>query len=325
MDSSQLRSLLREYTDKEKELLLNPDLASNTDNHPSIITEAIFRNEEHIKIIKHPRIGKTREHRHQYIEMIYVFSGQCTQRIHAQDVVMHEGDICLLDTNVTHSILPVGENDIIINILMRKRYFNESLLGRLSGNDLLSSFLINSVYQSKVEHNYILSRHGKNSKVHQWVTELLCEYYDKSLCSDEIIDCYIILIFSEILRAYRSADSHSGLQRNKGVNISDILAFMEDHATDASLTAAAAHFNLHPNYLSTLLKTQTGKTFLSHMQDMKMKKACLLLKNTDLSIEAVIKEAGYENQTFFYKKFKARFSLTPLEYRNAPFPVKHYL
>lgn len=81
--------------------------------------------------------------------MNYVFSGTCTQYINGKEVVLNEGDLCLLDTNVLHGIESASENDIIINIMIRTSYFDSALLQRLSGNDLLTDFFVNAIYQQK--------------------------------------------------------------------------------------------------------------------------------------------------------------------------------
>ena len=43
--------------------------------------------------------------------------------------------------------------------------------------------------------------------------------------------------------------------------------------------------------------------------------ACDMLINTKLSVNDVILNVGYENSSYFHKQFKARFGMTPKEYR----------
>ncbi|MFF1066429.1 helix-turn-helix domain-containing protein, partial [Clostridioides difficile] len=55
--------------------------------------------------------------------------------------------------------------------------------------------------------------------------------------------------------------------------------------------------------------------FKDIIHEQRLKKATTLLKSTDMSIEDISIEVGYNNQTFFYKKFKETYSLTPKKYR----------
>lgn len=42
---------------------------------------------------------------------------------------------------------------------------------------------------------------------------------------------------------------------------------------------------------------------------------CFYLINTDTPIFELINKVGYENQGFFYKKFREIYGVNPLEYR----------
>lgn len=46
---------------------------------------------------KQTRFGMVPLHRHNYIEMNYVYSGTCVQEINGQTVEMHTGDVTILD------------------------------------------------------------------------------------------------------------------------------------------------------------------------------------------------------------------------------------
>lgn len=48
----------------------------------------------------------------------------------------------------------------------------------------------------------------------------------------------------------------------------------------------------------------------------RLKKAALLLTNTEKKISAISTETGFNNTDYFCKTFKRIYSLTPTEYRN---------
>ncbi|WP_248561915.1 AraC family ligand binding domain-containing protein [Niallia sp. NCCP-28] len=86
-------------------------------------------------------------HKHDYLEISYAYFGSFTQVINGQIVEMKEGDLTILDTDVIHTINKVGEETIIINILLRKNYF---ILSRLTENDLISEFVIDAIYKPSI-------------------------------------------------------------------------------------------------------------------------------------------------------------------------------
>lgn len=281
------------------------------------ISESFFFNkDQHIVINKHPRFAIIPEHRHEFIEMSYVYAGTLTQTINTKKITLSEGQLIILDTNVAHSIEATGENDIIINCLMRRSYYDSHLIHRLAGNNLLSEFFVNAVYKSQEQSQYMIFPSEGNSKVRHFMTELICEYYSSNICSEEAINSYLGLLFTELLRLYKDTKYNNETGSGKRmVNMADILHYMEIHYQTISLTSAAEHFHFHPNYLSKLIKDYLGQSFIKVIQDIRLKKAILLLKNTDLNIVEISEHIGYKNIHFFYKNFREHFLMSPAEYR----------
>ncbi|WP_227450767.1 helix-turn-helix transcriptional regulator [Clostridioides sp. ES-S-0108-01] len=93
------------------------------------------------------------------------------------------------------------------------------------------------------------------------------------------------------------------------------MIYIEENYKKITLGEVAEEFHFHPNYLSTLIKKTTGKSFKNIIHEQRIKKAVTLLKNTDMNIEDISIEVGYNNQTFFYKKFKELYGMTPQIYR----------
>ncbi|WP_462409527.1 AraC family transcriptional regulator [Neobacillus sp. Marseille-QA0830] len=274
-----------------------------------------FKPGENVVFLKHPRFIKFTEHRHSFIEMNYVYSGTCTQHINGKEVILKEGDLCLLDTNVTHGIESASENDIIINIMIRTGYFDSALLQRLSGNDLLTDFFVNAIYQQKQDSRYIIFPKGPNNRLKDMITQALSEFLNPQLCSNEAINSYMLLIFTELLRIYNHTSKSKQEPTFKKAVISDILYFMEQNYQTITLEKTAEKFHFHPNHLTRLLKTNLGKTFIELSHQLKVKNACILLENTDLTIDQIANKVGYTNITFFYKSFKKIHGVTPAEYR----------
>ena len=54
-----------------------------------------------------------------------------------------------------------------------------------------------------------------------------------------------------------------------------------------------------------------GKGFSELLLEVRMRKAKLLLNNTDLSIEKIVTMLGYSNSSNFYKFFKSYYGHTP--------------
>lgn len=73
--------------------------------------------------------------------------------------------------------------------------------------------------------------------------------------------------------------------------------------------------NVSASYLSSLLKELTGLSTLQHIQNKVIEKAKEQLSTTDLSVGEIAYGLGFEHPQSFSKMFKAKTSLSPLEFR----------
>ena len=247
------------------------------------------------------------------IEMIYVYAGSCKQLINGNDVLLKEGDFCILDTSVSNATLEATEHDVIIIINMLKSYISTSLLSRLSSNGIISSFLINATTQARQPNHSLIFHCKKNSIFKEHIENMLCEYLDQKICNKEIIDSYLVIILGELLRGSQKEPSQT---KKDEPYLGEILQFIEKNCTHCTLKSTAEQFNLHPNYMSAFIRKKTGKTFKALVQEQRMIKASFLLKHSTLNIDEIADEVGYKNLGFFYKKFQLQFEMTPHDYRN---------
>lgn len=311
-------SEIAKKADMHKALTQNHPLESekNVTDTPHVMEDLLFiPSGQRIAFYQNERFTHVKQHRHSFIELIYVYSGSCEQVINGQKLSMQAGEICLLDTNVTHTISSYSESDIVINCLMSKSYFDTSFLSRLSGNDLLSQFFVHSIFQTKQYNHFIYFQSSSNDTIPYIMKKLLCEYLDEGLCKEEIINSYMIILFSELLRIYKFQKTSGASMISDKDQISDILSYIQKNYMHTDLTSTAAHFNFNPSYLSRLIKQSTGNSFIDILHSERIKRSCILLETTDISIWNLIHDVGYSNSKYFYQLFKKYQGCTPLEYR----------
>lgn len=77
----------------------------------------------------------------------------------------------------------------------------------------------------------------------------------------------------------------------------------------------ANELNLSANYLSDMLRVQTGQTTQQHIQNRLIEKAKEMLSTTELSVSEIAYHLGFEHPQSFHRLFKSRTSVSPLEFR----------
>ena len=78
----------------------------------------------------------------------------------------------------------------------------------------------------------------------------------------------------------------------------------------------ASQVHLSPSYLSDVLKKETGKNTQEHIHFYLIEAAKNHLINTNLTINQIAYNLGFDYPQYFNKLFKKKTGQTPLEYRN---------
>ncbi|WP_202916293.1 helix-turn-helix transcriptional regulator [Paenibacillus mesophilus] len=106
--------------------------------------------------------------------------------------------------------------------------------------------------------------------------------------------------------------------KNAGL-LEQALAYIDGHYTDAGLSSEgiADTLGVSRSYLSRYFKDQTGIPLMQYVDGIRMTKAKELLIRTDLKIKEIVEQVGLTDPNNFFRKFKKREGVTPLEYRSA--------
>ncbi len=84
-----------------------------------------------------------------------------------------------------------------------------------------------------------------------------------------------------------------------------------------TVKSIAEQLNISPNYLGSLLRLHSGQNTKQHIQNKMMDYAKECLSTTSMSISEIAYELGFEHPQSFSKLFKAKTSVSPLEFRHS--------
>ncbi|MCM2531272.1 response regulator [Neobacillus pocheonensis] len=100
--------------------------------------------------------------------------------------------------------------------------------------------------------------------------------------------------------------------------IKEALAYVNNNLNkQISLKEVADFVHLNSSYLSVLFKEQTSLTFSEYITRKKLQLAKNLLLTTELPIEEIAHETGYQTAKYFIKLFKEFEGITPSKYRKS--------
>lgn len=98
--------------------------------------------------------------------------------------------------------------------------------------------------------------------------------------------------------------------------VSKAKEFINHHymISSLSLENIASELYVHPVYLSSLFKKETGEPISKYILELKMKKSMEIINsNPELNIIEIAARVGYENPYYFSKSFKKYYNLSPSE------------
>ena len=121
-------------------------------------------------------------------------------------------------------------------------------------------------------------------------------YYSRQFFTRKNANLDIVSKVDHILRAYFENEE----TRNSGV---------------PTVKELAGKVNLSPNYLSDLLKRETGLNAQDHIHYFIIEQAKNILMQTNQSVSEVAFSLGFEYPQYFSRLFKQKTGKTPLEYR----------
>jgi len=76
----------------------------------------------------------------------------------------------------------------------------------------------------------------------------------------------------------------------------------------------ADELGVTPNYLSTLFKKYTHKTFIKYITEIRMKEALVLLRQSGISVKIATELLGYSSSRHFARLFREYYDISPSEY-----------
>ncbi|HFU4001740.1 TPA: helix-turn-helix domain-containing protein [Streptococcus suis] len=316
---NQLDQLLFAKTDhellQEKQGFVADYLDIQSASHTPKLSQQFFFQNKDIFMSKHSRYAPYPEHTHQFLEINYVYKGHCRQRINDQLFDLNEGDILLMDVESRHSIEALGDEDILINILFQNKGVSINWLKQLQGeNSLLYQFLLSDSSQHFKRNNFLLLHTEEDTPVRQILLEMMTEYFLPQDFSQQMLKHYLPLFFYHLARLLPTVEKTVDLQLEEST-YAQVLKIIDREYATIGLAELAQRLNFNKNYLSNLIKTESGQTFTQLVNQRKLMKAQLLLKTTQLPIQEIALSVGFSNKTYFYDKYKETFGHGPKEER----------
>ena len=252
-------------------------------------------------------------HRHDYLELIFVLRGKYVQSING---VLHElkaGEVCMLNPNVMHRDEISGPEDRVLFMGLSSELLKGELIRFFKPHPEIAAFMENQY--GRTNQQYIWFKREKFAPVEALLSQIVEEDENKLPGHHLVIKGCLVRLFG-LLTEERSYSCHYQSRSEIEENLTaEILRYMEEHPANINRTGLAEFFHFNPDYLNRFLLRMTGENYSANLRKIRLKAAVVQLKNTDKSVNDIIRELGFSNKGYFNRIFLETYGLLPGAYR----------
>lgn len=260
-----------------------------------------------IRLDEHPFCGG--EHSHEFMELVLVVEGKAEHVVNAEHTLIKKGDVFIIDMGSPHYYKKIDGDCIILNCL-----FPPSFLERISfdGTDF-GNFAV-KIFADSISSSlpYPIVKANCSKQIAKLLFDMRDEYTKKSDGYVQILCSYLTIVLTLFCRnAFVPTASNRFL-------IDEIKSIIASATTgDISVEKISDALFFSPSYVSKTYKKYTGEDLSVLIRKKRISLAAKMLKETDFSVETIMREVGYKDKKNFYDIFEKEFASTPSAYRKS--------
>lgn len=266
-------------------------------------------------------IGKDEAlHRHDFFELIYVFSKSITANVNKDVYELNPGDLLVVLPGDTHSLI-CRKGCEYISIRSDVTFiFN----GILTSSDLrfIKPSNLDKIKNARVfRNNKLRETEAVGINIPGLIFSIRDEYTDKKsffkLAIRSNLSTVALFIFREWEKAQIIANNSiipgDEFALKKLDNVIEIIneRYMEELSAGELCKVAGMSYS----YFSRFFKSAIGITFSEYLNSVRINASEKLLTQSDLSVAEVAERVGFANTSYYISQFKKQFHMTPKKYK----------
>ncbi len=263
-----------------------------------------------------PNTQKTQLHTHDYLELAYIVSGEFSQKILGKTITFHQGELCFIDKNCAHQDCFLPTSATILFFGISNSVFHDIMTSHVA-EEKITKFLNSALLKQKDLQQYLHFKPHKDASnlLEETLKTLLLELIHHDEASPHICKGLLMRIFRILSIDYDFSLSKELKKEMNWLLFEEITSYIKEHYQNITIQQLTKQFHFQEDYFNRLIKSKVGVTYTEYVQDLRLKMAEQLLLETNLSIDEISEEIGYQNKGYFYKLFMERYHITPAQFR----------
>ncbi|ASA23495.1 AraC family transcriptional regulator [Paenibacillus donghaensis] len=252
------------------------------------------------------------DHLHDRYELVYVYQGKGTFFIDNTWYEKKNGDLFIIPGNTIHHSLPDNDDPIVSSAL----YFAPTLFTSDSLDDSYSSLLCYDVSRKNKSYRLELKDPLK-SMAEEAMDHMVIEMNERKPGYHEAIRLIMCQFLLQINRFVLTGnDSPNESLRMAPAWMAAALEQIDEHPElDFSLSRLAEHANVSTSHFSRVFRQLTTMNVTNYINTKRIIRAKEMLLHSNVTINVISDQCGYDTPTHFYRVFKSLTGVTPNKYR----------
>ncbi len=252
-------------------------------------------------------LGQT-AHRHDYLELSFVYRGSFAQTINGVEHVFREGDVWIMDRNCMHQEVMRGHDAFVVFVEIYAEFFDEMFRESFRNNPA-GEFIKEALAEKRDENRFVHFAASQPSPEVERIFNYILEERDRGLPgSNYVIKGLLISLFAILAANYSFSVTEKEQKKLDDQVYHEVISYLRRNCHDISLEALAKKFYLNRTYMSRMIQSGSGKSYKALLQELRLERAAD-------PVREVANAVGYHNISYFYQLFQEKYQITPSDYR----------
>lgn len=258
-----------------------------------------IRADRNIEIEKLLRYVYIPAHKHDFVELVFVFSGTCIHTVEDQTFQQGAGTFTIVNSFTGHELI-ASPDCLCLTTKVRIDTFRDFHIPNLPLLAVPVSFDC-----------------GDDAFMRDMMLTIYEQQMNEACYHDEIMSLLLQSVLVYCMQNFRDTVKFLYAGTKLEGRMLEIMNYIFENYQNITLRGLAHHFGYSEPYLCKLFREKAGSTFTQILREFKLKQAKKLLQTTDKRLNEICDIIGYSDTTQFIRDFKQQYGNTPAKYRKA--------
>lgn len=256
-----------------------------------------------------------KRHWHDYVEILLVLKGTYLLEINLQKQMLKTGDLCIMNSGEPHQITGL-EADTVHDVIL----FTPKILDFSYMDEWEERYIAPFLKQTLILKNILHPEDAGYQEIRSVFTKAAAVGLHEKPgwyipCKLRILELFSLAVKYQLLLPASEILSAASIRRI--TRYKTVITYIEKHYQEPlSLQQLSRLISCNDQYLCRFFREIAGVSPIRYLISYRLERACSLLAHTSQPITEIALDCGFENISYFIRKFREEKGCTPKEYRN---------